>query len=93
MSFRHNEMMSRFEWVADQFSEGHTAFADYRLSGHVLHLLHVEAPPALRGTGAAGKLMDEIMRHARRKNLKVEPECSYAEAWIRKHAEYHDLLA
>ena len=36
---------------------GHTSFARYRKEDGVLTILWVEAPPELRGTGAAGRLM------------------------------------
>ena len=36
---------------------GETVFAIYRRQGATLVIPHVEAPPVLRGTGAAGRLM------------------------------------
>jgi predicted GNAT family acetyltransferase len=71
---------------------GKTAFANYRRVGSTLHISYVEAPPSLRGTGAAGRLMRGVMETARAEGLKVVPICGYASAWIRRHREYHDLL-
>lgn len=71
----------------------YTVFADYRREGEILVLPHVEAPLALRGTGAAGELMRGVMEIARREGLKVIPTCGYAASWIRRHQEYTDLLA
>ena len=31
--------------------------------------------------------------HAREKNLTVVPQCSYVAAFVKRHAEYQDLLA
>ncbi len=73
--------------------DGHIAFASCSLEGRTIYINHVEAPVALRGTGAAGKLMQGMMEHIRQNNLKVVPVCSYAMAWIQRHAEYNDLLA
>lgn len=84
-----NTARHRFELIMD----GHTAFADYNLQGDVLDIPHVEAPPALRGTGAAGKLMEGVATIARQRNLKIRPICSYAAAWLQKHKQFHDLLA
>jgi uncharacterized protein len=84
-----NEQRQRFELV----EQGLTAFADYRRSGEVLVLPHVEAPPALRGTGAAGRLMEGVAEHARDKGLKLHPVCPYAVAWLRRHPEHEDLIA
>jgi len=74
---------------------GHVAFADYRrMAGTpVVVIPHVEAPEALRGTGAAGRLMEGIAAHARAEGLKIVPTCSYAAAWFRRHPEAGDLLA
>lgn len=89
MPLHDNTARQRFELEEN----GHIAFADYRLEGNVLHLPHVEAPPALRGTGAAGRLMHAVVDHARTRGLKLHPICGYAAAWLQKHHDSHDLLA
>jgi len=73
--------------------DGQVVFADYRREGAVLTILHVEAPPALRGTGAAGRFMQGMMEKVRKEGLKVMPVCSYAVAWLGRHKEYQDLIA
>jgi predicted GNAT family acetyltransferase len=70
-----------------------TAFADYHRRGEAYVLPHVEAPPALRGTGAAGRLMQAVSDHARDHGLKLIPTCSYAVAWFRRHPDQGDILA
>jgi len=72
---------------------GKIVFANYRRVGSTLYIPYVEAPPSLRGTGAAGRLMHGIMETARAADLKIIPTCSYASSWMRRHREYHDLLA
>ncbi len=84
-----NDARSRFEYEVD----GQVVFADYRRQGDVLAILHVEAPPALRGTGAAGKLMEGVAEKARAEGMKIRPLCGYAAAWLRRHRAHHDLLA
>lgn len=76
-----NTGKSRFELNID----GQIARADYRISGDMLYIDYVEAPPALRGTGAAGRLMEGIMTAAAEKGYAVEPVCGYAAAWMRRH--------
>lgn len=88
VDIRDNVEKSRFELV----EEGHTAWADYRRQDGKLVIPHVEAPMALRGTGAAGRLMQGVMEKARADGMKVVPLCGYASAWIRRHKEFHDLL-
>ena len=56
-------------------------------------ILHVEADPALRGTGAAGTFMQSLAEHARAERLKLAPRCSYAVLWLKRHAEYDDVMA
>jgi hypothetical protein len=84
-----NPEKSRFELE----EQGLVAFADYRLHGDRLAIPHVEAPPALRGTGTAGRLMTGVLQIVRDRGLKVIPVCPYAAAFIRRHAEHQDLLA
>lgn len=72
---------------------GQVAFADYRRKDGVLVIPHVESPVALRGKGTAGRLMEGMLAIVRERGEKVVPTCSYAAAYIRQHAEHHDLLA
>jgi len=76
-----NRARSRFELEID----GQVVFADYRRRGNDLIIPHVEAPPALRGTGAAGRLMQAVVEQARSEGTTLVPLCSYAAAWLRRH--------
>jgi predicted GNAT family acetyltransferase len=71
---------------------GLKAWAEYRIRDGKYVLPHVEADPALRGTGAAGRLMQQIVDHARANALVLEPRCSYARAWFQRHPEAQDVL-
>ena len=86
---RDNAAKHRFELE----EQGQIAFADYRRSGDVLTIPHVEAPMALRGQGTAGRLMTGVLDIVREKGLKVVPACPYAAAFIQRHKQYQDLLA
>ncbi|MEW5727010.1 MAG: GNAT family N-acetyltransferase [Pseudomonadota bacterium] len=88
MSVKDNPERSRFELEED----GHVAFANYRRDGSTLVIPHVEAPPELRGSGAAGRLMQGVMETARAQGLRVVPTCGYAATWIKRHKEFHDLV-
>ncbi|WP_395672073.1 GNAT family N-acetyltransferase [Phenylobacterium sp.] len=72
---------------------GQTSWADYSLREGRLYILHVESPPALRGTGAAGRLMAALAEDAKVRDLKITPVCGYAAAWLRRSHTYRDLLA
>jgi predicted GNAT family acetyltransferase len=89
MDFSDNPARSRYELKED----GHVAFADYRIEGAHMYIDWVESPPALRGAGTAGRLMQALTDDVRARGLKVTPICGYAAAWLRRHPATHDLLA
>ncbi|HET6474308.1 MAG TPA: GNAT family N-acetyltransferase [Pseudomonadales bacterium] len=84
-----NTARSRFELEEN----GLVAFADYRRRDGVLVIPHVEAPPALRGTGTSQRLLEGVLAIVRERGERVLPTCSYAAAYLRRHSEHHDLLA
>lgn len=63
---------------------GQVVFANYRRSGDALFIDHVETPPALRGAGAAGALMEAVVERAREEGRTIVPVCSYAAAWMKR---------
>ena len=83
-----NAARQRFELAID----GQIAFADYRRRPGLLVITHVETPPALRGGGVAGRVIQGVLEAARAQGLKVNPQCPYAEAYMRRHPEYRDML-
>ena len=83
---RDNRELQRFELP----EAGQVVFADYRRQPGRVVITHVEAPVALRGKGAAGRLMKGIMDLLRGEPVKVLPLCSYARAWVLRHPEYKD---
>ncbi|HEY8381135.1 MAG TPA: GNAT family N-acetyltransferase [Microvirga sp.] len=87
-AFQDDQARNRFELAVG----GQVAFARYARQGSKLAILHVEAPPALRGTGAAGRLMAAVAETARREGLTLLPYCGYAATWLRRHREYADLV-
>lgn len=85
---RINHDRSRYEMD----EEGLTSYADYRLQGDRLFIDYVFAPPALRGKGASGRLMQALAADARRRGLRITPICGYAAAWLRRSHEFRDLV-
>lgn len=84
-----NETASRYE----QAVNGHTVFANIRQEGAALVITHVEAPPALRGSGAAGKFMQALMEKLHDDGVKqVVPACGYAAAWLARHPEFAAMV-
>ncbi len=87
-TLRDNTADSRYEMDVD----GETTFARYRKEDGVLTILWVEAPPALRGSGAAGRLMKLVAQEARDQKWRVVPVCGYAAAWLRRSPEFRELV-
>ena len=83
-----NKQQHRFEAVEN----GHLVFVSYREHDGRYILTHAEADPALRGHGAAARLMEDIVAHARANGLKLMPRCSYAVDWFGRHPEARDLI-
>ena len=82
----------RFEQgFADAQGEVRLVYADYAVRGDARVILHVEADPALRGSGAAGRFMQSLSEHARAQGFKLYPTCSYAKAWLERHSEFADV--
>ena len=83
----HDAASRRFTTTRD----GQEAVLEYEREGDVLVITHTIVPPALGGRGIAGQLVETALRYARSEGLKVLPRCSYADAYMRKHAGYADL--
>jgi uncharacterized protein len=83
-----NKEARRFELE----EKGLLAWAEYRIRDGKYLIPHVEAELPLRGTGAAGRLMQQIVDHARAQKLVLVPRCSYAQAWFARHPEADDVL-
>lgn len=84
-----NEPAERFEMLVD----GLRAFLTYRRFPDRIVFLHAEVPPSLEGRGLAGKLTRFALDFARANHLRVIPRCPYVSNFIRKHAEYQDLVS
>jgi uncharacterized protein len=87
---RNNEQESQFETTVD----GHKAIAAYDLEEpNRIVFTHTEVPEALSGRGIAGEIVKYALDYAREHKLMVVPQCAYVAAYVKRHAEYQDLLA
>ena len=72
-AFRDQPADRRFQQeFADADGNPHPVWAEYAVRGHARVILHVEAHPALRGSGAAGRFMQALAEHARTVLPKIE---------------------
>ena len=74
-------------------AEGHAARLDYIENEGRLTITHTIVPPEIGGRGIAGELVRAALAYARDAGLKVDPQCSYADAWMRRHPEFDVLRA
>jgi predicted GNAT family acetyltransferase len=54
---------------------------------------HTEAPPSMRGTGAAQALVAHMIADARHNGFKIVPLCPFVNAQLRKHPDWNDVIA
>ena len=73
--------------------EGHAAYVDYEVFDGGIAITHTIVPQEIGGRGIAGQLVRAAALHARNEGLRVDPICSYADAWMRKHPEFDALRA
>jgi predicted GNAT family acetyltransferase len=85
----HDAQGQRYELA---FPDG-VVWADYSRQGDTLAILHVEAEPQLRNTGAAGQFMQALVDRARADGLKLRPVCGYAVMWLRRHRDSQDVVS
>lgn len=52
---------------------------------------HTYVSQELRGGGVAGQLLDALVTHARKNNLKIIPTCSYVVAKFSRDSQYNDV--
>lgn len=85
----HEPSIRRFTAQVD----GHAGYVEYESADDVMTITHTIVPPAIGGRGIAAALVKAAVEHARAVGLKVDPRCSYAEAWLRRHPAYAGLRA
>jgi uncharacterized protein len=84
-----NKNLHRFELTIG----GVTAFSEYTREPGVVTFVHTEVPEALSGKGVGSALARGALDLVRARGEKVIAHCPFIAAFIKKHAEYQDLLA
>lgn len=59
----------------------------YHVDGLILQVLSTYVPPPLEGQGIAAELTRAVLAHAREFGLRVDPQCSYTAAYLRRHPQ------
>jgi predicted GNAT family acetyltransferase len=79
----------RFE---TDLGDGVLALAEYRLVPGKIIFTHTEVPSSHEGRGIGSALVRFALDAARERGLTVVPLCPFFAAYIKKHAEFQDLL-
>jgi uncharacterized protein len=67
--------------------EGNLAELDYTVAGDVMTITHTRVPHPIAGRGVAAGLMRTALKFAAEQQWSINPACSYAAAYMRKHSE------
>jgi uncharacterized protein len=65
--------------------EGQTGLLDYELDGKVMSITHTRVPQPISGRGVAAELMRSALDLAAANGWTVNPVCSYAVAYMKRH--------
>lgn len=73
--------------------EGRVASIAFRVAGQTLAAVHTEVPAALRGKRIGELMARALLDDVRQQQMTIEPYCPFVAAYIKRHAEYADLVA
>ncbi|GAB4427767.1 MAG: GNAT family N-acetyltransferase [Bacteroidia bacterium] len=68
------------------------AVVEYMLTPDKIVFTHTEVPEAFEGQGVGGKLARTALDWARAEGKMVLPLCPFIRSFVRRHAEYQDLV-
>lgn len=85
-----NEASQRYELKLDGTV---AAYAEYQLAGDRVRFTHTLVEPQHEGQGLGSTLAGYALDDVRSRGLKAVPQCQFIAAYIKRHADYADLVA
>lgn len=85
---RDNPTARQYEVTIDD----EVALVAYSLDGDTVTFTHTEVPTRFEGQGVGGAIVRFALDDARRRALRVIPMCPFVRAWLKRHAEYLDIV-
>jgi len=67
---------------------GDQAVLEYQVIGDTIYFLHTGVPSEYEGQGIANRLARAGLDFAREKGYRIVAQCSYVDAYLRRHPEY-----
>lgn len=90
LAIRHNPLDHRFEATEGSATAG---FVEYiQTDAGLIVFTHTEVDRAYEGKGVGSQLARQVLDYSRAEGLSVLPLCPFIAGYIRRHAEYQDLL-
>ena len=68
-------------------------YCEYNLLSNAVMFTHTEVLPAFEGQGVGSAIARHVLDEARAQGTPVIPACQFIAGYIRKHAEYLDLVS
>jgi predicted GNAT family acetyltransferase len=68
------------------------AYSEYNLLSNAVLFTHTEVLPPFEGRGLGSRIAAYALDDVRRRGLGVIPVCQFIAGFLRKHAEYQDLV-
>lgn len=69
-------------------TEGHLAWLEFAPVEGGLAFTHTIVPKELGGRGIGGRLVQHALDWAAQQGQAVRPDCSFVDAWLRKHPQH-----
>lgn len=85
-----NAEASRYEaYVGPELA----GFSEYRIRPDVIVFTHTEVDDAFEGKGVGSALAKGALEDVRAHGGQIVPLCPFIAAYIRRHPDFHDLIA
>jgi len=89
VTIRDHAKAGRYElFVGDQLA----GLVRYRIEDGSMAIPHTEVRPEYEGRGLGSRLARFVLDDARRRGLRVVPQCPFIETYLARHPEYADLV-
>jgi len=95
---RSPELPVRIEHLASEhrfiarLAEGDAVLAYDMISTGLMDIQSTYVPPAARGRGVGGALVEAAVAFARDRGLQIRPTCWYAGVWLSRHPELSGMV-
>ncbi len=86
---RHDPTMTTF---SIDLGDAEAVLMYRRINENILDFTDTYVPPQHRGGGIASALARAAFEHARENGYRVVPTCPYITTYLKRHAEYQDLV-